>query len=592
MTRYYRNMPRGIAIAGLYIWAMAFTFALSARGEIIPSSRRLNWAPGIPGGIPHRTNIFSNVRTGIPGSTNVALGDGRHDDFAAINDAVNLCPSGMVVYLPAGRYRITQSLYFPYKDHFTLRGDGPGQTVICGDFTTPSYALRLGTSEGPPVPTNRTTAIMSGYGRGSSQITLVNTNGIGLSVGRFLLINQSNDNVMVTSISTSEGVPCTYADSRRNGTRNLQQVVRITGINGKQVTFDPPLYWSYNAALKPEATVLIYTVQGAGIESLTIENITNTSYCVYLSHADQCWMQDVETDRAWNYHIFMYFSVQSEIRDCRFHSSNQPEKSYGFEARFSTALLFENNIVDDVMAPFQLNSGSDGCVVGYNYITHIRNLDPTMGKVTMNGCHGAHPMFNLFEGNIAPRFQSDSYWGSCSHLTLFRNHFLGTDDDVTHNRIAISIDRNCWYHTVVGNVLGTDGLAWTYEKNSDSFPYTLNVIYRFGYPNMGNNVCNETNALWYDNHDPQVRATLLRHGNYDSATGAVVWDPSITDTNIPDSLYLAAKPGWWGNLRWPPIGPDINPKIGLIPAKKRYEAIMGEIVAPAPPGNVRVGIGF
>ena len=544
--------------------------ALSAEAEIIPTNRVMVWTPGIPGGIPSVTNIFCDVTVNIPGTNIVAVGDGVADDYPAINAAINLCPSGQVVYLPAGRFRISTRLYFPYKDNFVLRGAGSSNTTIAVDFSNGTYAVWLGTSEGPPVPTNRIAEIGSGYTAGSTNISLLSTNGIGLAVGRFLLINQSNDNVMVTSRSTSEGTPCTYADRDRNGTRNLQQLVRITGIDGTNVTFEPPLYWTYDAALDPEAAVLIYTLDNVGIESLKIENVTNATYCIYISHANRCWVKDVETLKAWNYHFFLYYSVESEIRGCRFHSSDQPEKTYGFEARNSTALLFENNIIDDVMAPFQLNSGSAGCVIGYNYITHIRNLDPTMGKVTMNGCHGAHPMFNLFEGNIAPRFQSDSYWGSCSHLTLFRNHFLGTDDDVTHNRIAISIDRNCWYHNIVGNILGDSSITnWGYETSTDGHNYNSNLIYRLGYPNMGNNAYSNYGGGGWGDYDTNVENTILRHGNYDYANGNTVWDGDIADTNLPDSYYLTNKPAWWGDGAWPPIGPDLLPMVSTIPAYTR-----------------------
>jgi len=56
--------------------------------------------------------------------------------------------------------------------------------------------------------------------------------------------------------------------------------------------------------------------------------------------------------------------------------------------------------------------------------------------------------------------------------------------------------------------------------------------------------------------DLNVKATLLRHGNWDSLNNAVIWDANIPDHTIPNSLYLTGKPSWWGDLPWPPIGPD------------------------------------
>jgi hypothetical protein len=53
----------------------------------------------------------------------------------------------------------------------------------------------------------------------------------------------------------------------------------------------------------------------------------------------------------------------------------------------------------------------------------------------------------------------------------------------------------------------------------------------------------------------------------------VVWDPNIPDHTIPNSLYLSGRPSWWGNLPWPPIGPDLTPMVGQIPAQVRFLAM-------------------
>ena len=70
---------------------------------------------------------------------------------------------------------------------------------------------------------------------------------------------------------------------------------------------------------------------------------------------------------------------------------------------------------------------------------------------------------------------------------------------------------------------------------------------------------------------------MIRHGNYDYYNKAVLWEPAIADHNIPNSLYLSDKPGWWGDLTWPPIVPTADPatfKIITIPAKERYNGIV------------------
>ncbi len=71
--------------------------------------------------------------------------------------------------------------------------------------------------------------------------------------------------------------------------------------------------------------------------------------------------------------------------------------------------------------------------------------------------------------------------------------------------------------------------------------------------------------------DPRVAATLLRHGNYNEATRQVEWDGKIKERTLPASLYLKAKPAFFGDHPWPAIGPDVEPHAGFLPAKDRYD---------------------
>jgi hypothetical protein len=68
---------------------------------IIPPDRRIEWQPGIPGGVPHYP-FAVNVKD-APFS---ARGDGAADDTAAIQAAIKACPDGRAVHLPAeARYQ-------------------------------------------------------------------------------------------------------------------------------------------------------------------------------------------------------------------------------------------------------------------------------------------------------------------------------------------------------------------------------------------------------------------------------------------------------------------------------------------------------
>jgi hypothetical protein len=73
--------------------------------------------------------------------------------------------------------------------------------------------------------------------------------------------------------------------------------------------------------------------------------------------------------------------------------------------------------------------------------------------------------------------------------------------------------------------------------------------------------------------DLDVKATTLLKGNYNFADSGVPGSESLGDLTLPGSLYLKGKPAWFGDLAWPPFGPDVDFEQHTIPAQARYEEI-------------------
>jgi len=562
------------------------TLSSSVHGVIIPADRRVEWDAGVPGGIPHRTDIFCNVKVNIPGSSEIAYGDGVTDDFSAINTAITLCPAGKVVYIPTGTYKISSRFTFNNKNNITIRGDGPGNTILKSSAGSTFY---FGRSE-YNIPPTRIMNITSGFTKGSTSIT-VESIGEGIAVGKLLHINQLNDTTLVNKTGSKGSV--STADRDRNGTRVMTQMVKVTAINGNTISFSPPLYWTYKSNLDPEATIIYYRVSGVGFEDFTISAAAagaNGSF--FFDTADACWVKNVEMDHLGALVMTIYFSLNCEVRDCYFHHVYNDVYTvgtgYGIETFNCSGNLIENNLFNYLRVPLFINYGSSGNVIGYNYSINQRDTDPANLVVTFSSCHGAHPMMNLWEGNVCAELQADYYRGSSSHMTLFRNHFRGTDTTILSNRKAVALDRFQRYYNVVGNVLGVPEVSnWVYQPTQEGYGYGVNVIYRLGYPHVGNNNF-DTGASPLSNFDPLVAQTLIRHGNFDYSTRSVIWDSSITDKNIPESLYLPGKPPWWGDLRWPAIGPDMSPMLSAIPAQRRYELLLsGDDRALERPGGLR-----
>ena len=127
---------------------------------------------------------------------------------------------------------------------------------------------------------------------------------------------------------------------------------------------------------------------------------------------------------------------------------------------------------------------------------------------------------------------------------------------MTSERFCVYIDTMMAYHSVIGNTLGVPGQTFTYQN---LYPQSHNdstlLIYYLGYSE--------------GSFTTGLEANFLRHGNFDYANNAVVWDGSISSHSIPSSLYLTLKPAWMGSYVWPAIGPDVSGYAQPIPAAVR-----------------------
>ena len=528
--------------------------------DILPTDRRIDWRlAGIPGGIP--------VRKGVCATVDAALyGQGTTDATSAIQSALDACPAGQVVFLPPGTYRTSETLHL--RTDKTLRGAGPERTMLRYEGAGTRSVLDMrGSFYWDVHSVAQTYAIPNGAGKGDQRITLSATDG--LVEGDVLLIDQRNDGQLVDNVG-SEGA-CTYC-SRENGRRARGQIVEVTGLSGTSIDLNLPLSFELDPALAPEAVRVRASsmVRRAGVEDLSLSQAEAVNdFIVEMDATQHCWLKNVDVSRMKRRGLWHIESLQNEIRDSSFHDAIAGygrDRGYGLQLDAqSTAILVENNVLYGVDGGGLMTSGGAiGNVLGYNYLPDIRFDDPwwLIGGPSVN--HSAHPSMNLWEGNIGPQISGDFIHGSSSHQTVFRCRSTGWKEDAAYaNNNAVDLQHKQAYMTVMGCVLGTPGQSDTYEvAYPAAAPNTLKTIWRLGYGGPGGS------------GDPNVRATLLRHGNWDSVTNGTVWEPAVTSRELPPSLYLASKPDWWGDLPWPPIGPDLMPMVGKIPAQLRYEAAL------------------
>jgi hypothetical protein len=325
-------------------------------------------------------------------------------------------------------------------------------------------------------------------------------------------------------------------------------------------------------------------IENAGVEDLKITNVVTDgkyagNYTIDFQDAANCWLKNVETENGGVAHVHIFWSFGCEIRDSFFHDGSAPVagggSGYGVLVEgFSTNVLVENNIFDQIQASMIWGYGIQGCVFGYNYV-HLANITGTTTLPLEISSHSAHPMMNLFEGNIVHKFSADNFHGSSSHLTMLRNWIKGEELGATQACWVVSLDVNQHYYNMIGNVLGESGFSGIYQSGSGR-SFSNRYIWTLGYASSG---ASEVS-------DPGVETTLLRHGNFDYITGKTQWDASITDQAIPNSLYLSQKPSWWSTGAWPSIGPDETPMVSTIPAEARYNA--GSTTPPAPASSLKI----
>jgi hypothetical protein len=258
------------------------------------------------------------------------------------------------------------------------------------------------------------------------------------------------------------------------------------------------------------------------------------------------------------------------VRDSYVHHSAEygfGTDSYGIVLRCGSAEnLVENNIARYMNKPIQLNTTGGGNVIAYNYADNAWST-PGEWQETPIDTHCSFPHMELIEGNIAPHIGIATTHGNSGYLTFFRNYsssqfaspVIWNDGTTvqTSNVEAMEFAGGDIGMNVVGNILGSTGTttalaSQAYETADNGVP----SIYTLG--NGGSGLSDV------------AATTLFRTGNYDTIHRSVVW--SNAALTLPPSLYLSSRPAWWpSGVPWPWAGPDLEPMVGILPAKLRSD---------------------
>jgi hypothetical protein len=552
----------------------------SAAG-ILDATQAIDWTQAGVGGIPARTTACATVDAS-------KYGNGTTDATADIQKALDACAAEQAVVLSAGKFLIATSLTVPA--HVTLRGAGASQTILDAHGKT-SGVVQLGRGAGPSQGSPQL-AIASGATAGSTSLVLANPSGV--AAGDYLIVSELNDASYV-SIHGGEG-DCTWCDAFWGGARARGQIVKVTALSGATATIAPPLYSAYGAS---PLAVPFQSDEGAGVESLQVY-ANNTGYTsdFYMSACASCFIRGVEANYTDGDFVQVHFGWRDEIRDSYFsnafrHSPGTTDSDV-FLASKTSATLVENNIIERAHVSVMLNWGAAGNVIAYNFMHGEFDTNATNAVTGGVSMHGAHPQFNLLEGNVAPKWTPDEIWGSSSHNTAFRNWMTGANvicqpttegargtvdcsaaiKPFQQSR-AMDIAHLSTHDNFVGNVVGSNAQNALVIAYNPSQPSPMKHVGLVAYPAL--RAYDDTTYDWtfgYGEssddgtgdgcgggtppcHGTEAMTTAFMHGNYDHADGQIAWAPNVPQS-LPCSMYLASKPAWWGDQPFPANGPDVT----------------------------------
>lgn len=552
---------------------------------------------------------------------------------ATIQNAITACGTDQYVHLGTGTFTLSGvGLTMPVTFGVVLRGDGADKTILKftggGAANCPIAGTTICVVRGSglyPAAPEHIVDWTAGYSKGATVVTLASVTQ--LPVGGLLGLDQLDDAPQAMTTPDNGNLWFCWSGFQANPIcsaetttpyryhRNNVQIVKVTAVNGNDVTISPGIYMPNfgpnNATKRPQAFYMNARAGIAGVENVTIDvsnfgsGATNT-YTVLFSNCSDCWLTGSRIIRiAQNGVRCMVCGLGAQritVKDNYLYAKvvNAGSQAYGTEFDFSSDILFQNNITDGIDIPLQAGQGEAGAVWGYNYsVNDVYTLAPAWMQASSYR-HAIGNTYHLDEGNDGIGFTADAIHGPSFFTTGLRNRWRGFDPEggssggKTLQTIAVQTYAYNRYFSYIGNVLGEPGLHTNYEgypasASTGGDATALNVsIYQSGW--SGNQQRNQTEptSSGIDN-DVRVRQTLMRFGNYDVVTGLPRYCGNSSNTRwataapigcastsevptgdayypntvpasetIPNSFYLSAKPVWFGNVTWPPIGPDVT----------------------------------
>ena len=496
-------------------------------------------------------------------------GDGAQDATAGIQAAINGCPSGQVVQLSAGNFKVGGTTEIVIDKSITLRGAGATRTFLRKSTSNTNAIIQIGE---PWIPSEAgSTNLTANAPKGATSVQVASASGI--SVGQLVVLTILTDSSYVTWGAQAEVQP--GGEGRGWFTRYdrpIGQMLEVASISGNTISFTTPLHIAFDTAHTAQLTrYSVPATKYAGLEDLYVRGGMNDN--IAMRYAMYSWLRSVESDWSNGESIGLNACFRCVVRDSYFHDTPNPTPGgAGYMLSFAwytSDTLVENNIFMNANKVMVMRASGGGNVIGYNYFDNgWVQYAPGWVETGINASHLTCPHFELFEGNQAFNADGDNTWGGAVYITYFRNHLTGKRRDFSDegNRRAAGLMYGHYYTSFVGNVLGTAGqdpAPMSHFAYEDFYPWDDGdeaVMWRLGY----------NPEDWSAPAEARVVNTVHRHANFDYVTNSVHWATGY-DQTLPASLYLTSKPAFFGSLTWPWVDATGTTKTYTLPARARYD---------------------
>jgi hypothetical protein len=533
-----------VAVARAAVWAPPAT----AQGWWTAWTDASTPGIGVPGGAEQYLAGKVNDRavTGnvidVTASPHNADKTGVLDTSAAIWSAITAASPGDVVYLPAGRYKLTNRLGLTYanKNDITIRGAGPALTTLYMSMAGTQGVFW--TNDGGYIVSESQT--ITGTKTANTSVLTV-ASAANFTEGQIAWVFYENE---VNNARIIAGAPPVWTSLGWPEAR--KQTVRVMAKTATTITIDPALTGdATNLGLRIvhygyPATKLV----GWGFEDFSIEfdAAAHPAQAFNIAAAQYCWFSNIKasnfsTNTGNSSWIKIADSYRCEVLKCDLRSLPKTSGDGLIETAGLSSVLFWDNVF---VGPFQYHLYDSGNTnnSGYAYNYSSDNVA---------GFHNAHPTRNIIEGNYGYLSQVDAYHGSSSDFVYYSNAFYGggTGGSGWFSLWIGSFNRRT---VVARNLFGKDGqtsarIGWGFKN------YNTNAIGFAGPTGLSDQVGQPVyNQPGYGPYEYIIQAGDVASGDFWAD-----WETTGTlTTRVSDTVGVITVSGG----RWL-TGADLYPRI-------------------------------